>query len=312
MKILFLHGWQSTPGGRKPTFLKSHGHVVLNPPLPDDDFDAAVRIAQAEFDQQQPDVIVGSSRGGAVAMNIKSGDTPLVLLCPAWKRWGTASTVKPNTVILHSEQDDVVPFSDSQELLRNSGLPESALVVVGLTDFESLGTMLATVEDVGVKAGCLTRPVVQQEAGVPNRFGVGTLLIFSTMYAVLFALWRIVEGPPTFLVYVTIFFSAIGLGQMLLFKGRRPRKASVIVGACAYTCMFFGFIVYELLASGHYVSDADLLFGSCCWLLFCIPVGALLGYLAGMLIAAHFLLIDKWKNRRVRTKDIDHADGAGT
>ena len=53
MKILFLHGWTSTPGGVKPTYLKSHGHEVLNPALPDDDFDAAVRIAQAEFDQQQ-------------------------------------------------------------------------------------------------------------------------------------------------------------------------------------------------------------------------------------------------------------------
>ena len=43
MKILFLHGWQSTPGGFKPTYLKDHGHTVLNPALPDDDFDAAVR-----------------------------------------------------------------------------------------------------------------------------------------------------------------------------------------------------------------------------------------------------------------------------
>ena len=46
MKILFLHGWHSTPGGVKPTYLKDHGHEVLNPALPDDDFDAAVDIAQ--------------------------------------------------------------------------------------------------------------------------------------------------------------------------------------------------------------------------------------------------------------------------
>jgi hypothetical protein len=82
MKILFLHGWQSTPGGIKPTYLIDHGHVVLNPGLPDDDFDAAVHIAQAEFDSHHPDVVVGSSRGAAVAMNINSGGTPLVLLCP--------------------------------------------------------------------------------------------------------------------------------------------------------------------------------------------------------------------------------------
>jgi alpha-beta hydrolase superfamily lysophospholipase len=150
MKILFLHGWQSTPGGIKPTYLTEHGHDVLNPALPEDDFDAAVRIAQSEFDRGKPDVIVGSSRGGAVAMNINAGDTPLVLLCPAWKRWGTVTIVKPGTVILHSQADEVVPFADSQELLRNSGLPESALVVVGhehrLADSESLARMVKAVE----------------------------------------------------------------------------------------------------------------------------------------------------------------------
>jgi alpha-beta hydrolase superfamily lysophospholipase len=72
--------------------------------LPDDDFDEAVRIAQAEFDRHRPDVVVGSSRGGAVAMNIDTGDTPLVLLCPAWKRWGSAKTVKPGTVCLSSSK----------------------------------------------------------------------------------------------------------------------------------------------------------------------------------------------------------------
>jgi hypothetical protein len=88
MLILYLHGWQSTPGGIKPTYLKECGHSVLNPALPDDDFDIAVGTAQFEFDRHHPDVVVGSSRGGAVAMNINSGDVPLVLLCPAWKHWG--------------------------------------------------------------------------------------------------------------------------------------------------------------------------------------------------------------------------------
>lgn len=150
MQILFLHGWQSTPGGIKPTYLKDHGHEVLNPALPDDDFAAAVHIAQAEFDRHHPDVVVGSSRGGAVAMNISTGNTPLVLLCPAWKHWGTARMVKPGTVILHSRADETVPFADSEELVRNSGLPQSALIVVGyehrLADPASLAKMLEACE----------------------------------------------------------------------------------------------------------------------------------------------------------------------
>ena len=78
MKILLLHGWHSVPGGVKPTYLKDHGHDVINPVLDDDDFAAAVATAQAEFDKHEPVVIVGASRGGAVAMNISSGDAKLV------------------------------------------------------------------------------------------------------------------------------------------------------------------------------------------------------------------------------------------
>ena len=109
--VLFLHGWNSKPGGVKPTYLAEHGHTVINPALPDEDFAESVRIAQAELDRHHPDVVVGSSRGGAVAMNVDARGAALVLLCPAWKKWGTATTVKPGTVILHSEADDVVPIA---------------------------------------------------------------------------------------------------------------------------------------------------------------------------------------------------------
>ena len=148
MKILFLHGWHSVPGGVKPTYLKNHGHEVINPALDDDDFTLAVRIAQAEFDKHRPQVVVGSSRGGAVAMNINSGDAKLVLLCPAWKKFGTARTVKADTAILHSRADDVIPFADSEELARNSG---ATLIEVGtdhrLADPEPLAAMLRACEE---------------------------------------------------------------------------------------------------------------------------------------------------------------------
>jgi hypothetical protein len=150
MKILFLHGWHSVPGGVKPTFLAQHGHEVVNPALPDEDFEEAVMIAQAEFDRRQPDVVVGSSRGGAVAMNLDSGEAKLILLCPAWKKWGTVKTVKPGTVILHSRADDVIPFADSEELVRNSDLPAWTLIEVGndhrLADPEALAAMLKACE----------------------------------------------------------------------------------------------------------------------------------------------------------------------
>ncbi|HEX4998760.1 MAG TPA: alpha/beta fold hydrolase, partial [Terriglobia bacterium] len=146
VKILFLHGWHSVPGGVKPTFLAEKGHDVINPAIPDDDFVEAVRLAQALCNQHGPDVIAGSSRGGAVAMAVECGNIPLVLLCPAWKFWGQKATVKQGTTILHSRADEVVPFAHSLELLGRSNLPDSALVEVGddhrLADPVSLAAML--------------------------------------------------------------------------------------------------------------------------------------------------------------------------
>jgi hypothetical protein len=145
------------PSGVKPTFLAQHGHTVLNPKLPDEDFDAALAIAHARFDKHKPDVVVGSSRGGALAMNLQAGETPLVLLCPAWKKYGTAKTIKANSTILHSRGDDVAPFADSEEPLARlatrknaSRMANVSLAGAGSTMFIGTSTMCCFSLDSGV------------------------------------------------------------------------------------------------------------------------------------------------------------------
>lgn len=127
VKVLFLHGW-SSDGGTKTAFMRSLGYEVLTPSLSDWSFNSAVQTAQKAFDEFKPDVIVGSSRGGAVAMAFDSGETPLVLLAPAWKKWGNGKSVKKNTVVIHSRFDEVVPFDNSVELCGKSG---ATLVAAG-------------------------------------------------------------------------------------------------------------------------------------------------------------------------------------
>ena len=82
MNTLYLHRWNSAVGGVKPTHLRSHGHEVIEPALDHDNFQRALATAQAAFDDHRPDVVVGSSRGGAVAMNLRSDSarppTPLI------------------------------------------------------------------------------------------------------------------------------------------------------------------------------------------------------------------------------------------
>jgi hypothetical protein len=70
--------------------------------------------------------------------------------------------VKPGTLILHSRADETIPFADSKELVRDSGLPSSSLIEVGtehrLADPESLAKMLEAVES--------------QKKGLPKCHGV--------------------------------------------------------------------------------------------------------------------------------------------
>jgi hypothetical protein len=55
-------------------------------------------------------------------MNLDSGNAPLVLMCPAWKRWGLARTTKPASIILHWRQDEVIPFFRRGRMYREQQL----------------------------------------------------------------------------------------------------------------------------------------------------------------------------------------------
>jgi hypothetical protein len=95
---------------------------------------------------------------------------------------------------------------------------------------------------------------------------------------------------------VALFFTAIGLGQMLLFQGKRPRRASVIVGGCL--CPFLVFSGFALASIVEL--EPSFFVGGICMGTVSIPIGAVMGYLAGMLIAGVFLLIDMLGRRRGR------------
>jgi hypothetical protein len=165
-RVLYLHGSSAGPGGIKAWRLRGRGHEVTAPALGYPQkrsalwgwlwdlefrhwFGRAVRAAQEAYDRCRPEVIVGSSMGGAVAMNLRSGDTPHVLIAPTWRlkgffRLGAALRVKPATVLIHGERDHLVALDDSRRLLRNSPA----------TDRESAG-LVATLE--GRLAGHLQR-----------------------------------------------------------------------------------------------------------------------------------------------------------
>jgi len=128
MKILFLHGLESTPGGKKPTTISNAGYEVIEPSLPSTSWADSVSAAQEAYDAEQPDIVVGSSRGGAVAMAADMSPRKMVLIAPAWKKYCPNCTISPTTTILHSPEDDVISFADSRLLSKMFG---AELVIAG-------------------------------------------------------------------------------------------------------------------------------------------------------------------------------------
>jgi predicted alpha/beta hydrolase family esterase len=122
-KVLFLHGLGSVPGGIKVKYLKSNGCKVFNPYLPKSSWEESLKAAQDVIDNEKPDVIVGSSRGGAIALSLQTRGAKLVLVAPAWKRFGgNTSLCDESTVVIHSKNDKIIPYSDSVELKENYGV----------------------------------------------------------------------------------------------------------------------------------------------------------------------------------------------
>tara|TARA_B100001094_G_C18125857_1_gene769416 strand:+ start:281 stop:763 length:483 start_codon:yes stop_codon:yes gene_type:complete len=151
MKVLFLHGLESKPGGSKAKHLAKAGYKVLNPALPRESFAESVAIAQEVIDNEMPDLVIGSSRGGAVAMSVSTRGAGLILIAPAWKRFVDEDRMKEfkvrvdsqNTIILHSDHDDLVLPQDSDYLSESFGVKK---VCVGeshrMSDPEALEALL--------------------------------------------------------------------------------------------------------------------------------------------------------------------------
>ena len=132
-------------------------------------------------------------------------------------------------------------------------------------------------------------PASEQRAsrtfGLPRQFGVGGLLVITAMYGLLFAAMASLEMDPVRFVALTTFVTGIGLGQMLLFGGKRPREASILVGSCL--CVFFVTVLVVRMYLAEQEPDDGLLLLD---VVLAPALGAVLGYLAGVAIGGTFAL----------------------
>jgi hypothetical protein len=124
----------------------------------------------------------------------------------------------------------------------------------------------------------------------PRRFDLATIFVVTSAYAALFAGMTALNFPPIASGAVAGFVTLVGLAQALLFRGRQPRLASVLVGTAIYSLAALAI----WLASGQrrYPTALVLLAGT-----YSIIGGAILGYLSGALIGGVFLIADVLRGR---------------
>ena len=125
--VLYLHGFASSPGGRKVTALREllepRGLRVVAPDLNAPsfrrlDFQAMVRIALWEARLLRPDVLVGSSLGSLVALaaSRRGIAAPLVLIAPAvgfGPRWTEKLPSEDPLTFLHHGEGREMPIHRS-------------------------------------------------------------------------------------------------------------------------------------------------------------------------------------------------------
>ncbi len=120
IKVQFIHGLEGSPQGKKARLLARH-FEARTPSMDTTDFESCVEVQRQTLREFQPEILVGSSFGGAVAVALlQRGEWagPTLLLAQAAEHFGLRPQL-PDGVpiwIVHGSRDDVVDPDDSRRL----------------------------------------------------------------------------------------------------------------------------------------------------------------------------------------------------
>lgn len=146
LRVQFIHGLEGSPQGAKPRFLAAHFETTA-PGMNTSDLPGSIETQAEALAKIQPDVLVGSSFGGAIAVELLERGVfrgPTVLLAPAAAKLGIRNRLPEGVAvtIVHGTGDIVIPLSDSQELAA-TGTP-SLVRLVEVDDDHRLQSLLDT------------------------------------------------------------------------------------------------------------------------------------------------------------------------
>ena len=145
------------------------------------------------------------------------------------------------------------------------------------------------------------------EVGVPRRLSVGALFVLLTFYSVLFRFLVTLGTDANWTGIICLAFAAVTVGQMLLFRGVRPRAASIVAGALTCPALLVGVVIDESLTQFTGWSPVANGLGDplrfTAAMLTLSMVGMFLGYVFGGTIAGVFFVV-----RRIRTRSATRSE----
>ena len=144
IRVHFIHGLEGSPSGSKARLLARHFEAVT-PAMDTSDFEGCAALLAAGG--PAPDVLAGSSFGGAVAVALLQRghwSGPTLLLAPAALLYGLPAELPPGVPvwIAHGSGDDLVPPEHSRRLAA-AGDPAH----VRLIEVDDDHSLHASVED---------------------------------------------------------------------------------------------------------------------------------------------------------------------
>jgi alpha/beta superfamily hydrolase len=126
LRVQFIHGLEGSPQGAKAQMFAAY-FTALTPVMDTGDFEGCVRVQAATIASFKPDVLVGSSFGGAVAVALLQRGVwrgPTLLLAQAAQHFDLAPQLPEDVHVwlVHGQRDDVVAIEESRAL-AHSGTP---------------------------------------------------------------------------------------------------------------------------------------------------------------------------------------------
>ena len=139
-KILILHGKEGSPNGSKVQYVRGLNeyevHVLDYKPKAEPvhvAFPRCVSLAKSWLANNEPDLIIGSSFGGGVLLQLVTDgvwNKPALFLAQAGVMYGVSTSLpaKLPAILIHGKQDEVVSFQDSVALANRSNNAELWLI----------------------------------------------------------------------------------------------------------------------------------------------------------------------------------------